>query len=205
LGAERAGTVGSWKWGCRSRCTPSREIEERKNVLRSLIERGLRRVLLVVHDDFSGLLPMTRSLFPQADVQLCIVHLQRNAKSHRSKTDATEFHPRLRALKTAWSPEVAAAQLEDLGQRVESRSPVFIREIPKKRDHYRFPQLSRPYPPLPVHHPMGSKAVNGQLEIMRRNTGSYFQSRDISSSSSAGGRRDATRKIDTTLRTQCLE
>src|SRR5207247_3641472 len=103
-------------------------LEEWKNVLRSLIERGRRRVLLVVHDDFSGLLPITRSLFPQADIQLCIVHLQRNAKSHLSKTDAPEFNQRLRALKTAWSPEVAAAQFEDLSQRFESRSSVFIRE-----------------------------------------------------------------------------
>jgi transposase-like protein len=31
-------------------------------------------VLTVVQDDFSGLMPITKSLFPKADVQLCIVH-----------------------------------------------------------------------------------------------------------------------------------
>src|SRR5215831_8151052 len=54
-------------------------LEDWKLILRSLLERGLRRVLIVVHDDFSGLLPITRSLFPGADVQLCVVHMQRNA------------------------------------------------------------------------------------------------------------------------------
>src|SRR6266581_4296564 len=150
----------------------------KKRVLRSLIERGLRRVLLVVHDDFSGLLPITRSLFPQADIQLCIVHLQRNAKSHLSKTDATEFNQRLRALKTAWSPEVAAAQFEDLSQRFESRSSVFIREIRKKRDHY----LTFLNYPDTIRRSLSTtnvvEAVNGQLEIMRRNSGGYFQSQD---------------------------
>jgi putative transposase len=153
-------------------------LEEWKNVLRSLIERGLRRVLLVVHDDFSGLLPVTQGLFPQAGVQLCVVHLQRNAKSHLSKTDAAEFTPRLRALKTAWTPEVAAAQFEDLCQRFESRYASFIREIRKKRDHYlaflAYPdRLRRSLSTTNV-----VEAVNGQLEIMRRNSGGYFQSEE---------------------------
>ena len=49
---------------------PGREsLESWKAVLRSLIERGLRNVLIVVQDDFSGPLSVTQSLFPQADVQ----------------------------------------------------------------------------------------------------------------------------------------
>jgi putative transposase len=63
---------------------PGREnLEDWKGVLRGLIERGLRRVMILIHDDFSGLLPVTQSLFPNADIQLCAVHMQRNAKSHR--------------------------------------------------------------------------------------------------------------------------
>jgi putative transposase len=151
-------------------------LEEWKTLLRGLIERGLRRVLLVIHDDFSGLLPITQSLFPRADVQLCIVHLQRNAKSHLSKAEAAEFTQRLRALKTAWSPEVAAAQFEDLCQRFEPRSATFIREIRKKREHY---LAFLPYPDA-LRRSLSTtnvvEAVNGQLEILRRNSGGYFQS-----------------------------
>jgi putative transposase len=153
-------------------------LEEWKNVLRSLIERGLRRLLLVVHDDFSGLLPITQSLFPQADVQLGIVHLQRNAKSHFTKTDAAEFNPRIRAVKSTWNAEVAATPFEDLGQHFESRSPTFMREIRKKRDHDRaflnYPDSIRRS--LSTTHLV--EAVNGQLEIMRRNNGGYFHSED---------------------------
>src|SRR5439155_10977629 len=44
-------------------------LEDWKSVLRHLIERGLPRVLLVIQDDFSGLPPTTKSLFPKADIQ----------------------------------------------------------------------------------------------------------------------------------------
>jgi hypothetical protein len=77
-------------------------LEDWKLVLRSLLERGLRRVLIIVQDDFSGLLPLTKGLFPTADVQLCVVHMQRNAKNHLSKNDSAEFQQRWRALRDTW-------------------------------------------------------------------------------------------------------
>ena len=151
-------------------------LEDWKLVLRGLLERGLRRVLIVVHDDFSGLLPITKSLFPQADVQLCIVHMQRNAKSHLGKTDAPEFTKRIRAIKTAWTQEVACAQFDDLCLRFQNSYPSFIAEIRKKRDHY----LAFLNYPDSVRRPLSTtnvvEAVNGQLEIMRRNSGGYFHS-----------------------------
>jgi transposase-like protein len=158
---------------------PGREnLEDWKLVLRGLLERGLRRVLIAVHDDFSGLLPITKSLFPQADVQLCIVHMQRNAKSHLSKTDTPEFTKRMRALKTAWNQEVASSQFEDLCQRFHSAYPSFIAEIRKKRDHY----LAFLNYPDPIRRSLSTtnvvEAVNGQLEIMRRNSGGYFHSEE---------------------------
>ena len=59
---------------------PGREPRADWKTLRcTLLERGLRRGLIVIHDDFSGRLRVTQSLVPPADVQLCIVHMQRNA------------------------------------------------------------------------------------------------------------------------------
>src|SRR5439155_20270966 len=77
-------------------------LEDWKLILRGLIERGLRRVLIVVQDDFSGLLPITKSLFPGADVQVCAVHMQRNARNHLSKVDSAEFQQRWHAVKSTW-------------------------------------------------------------------------------------------------------
>jgi len=73
---------------------------------------------------------------------------------------------------------VAAAQFEDLCQRFESRSATFIREIRKKREHY---LAFLPYPDA-LRRSLSTtnvvEAVNGQLEILRRNSGGYFQSKE---------------------------
>jgi transposase-like protein len=158
---------------------PGREsLEEWKKLLRMLLERGLRRVLIVVQDDFSGLLPITQSLFPQADVQLCIVHMQRNAKTHLGKPEASEFTQRLRAIKACYSPERAALDFDELCQQFEPASPTFIAELRKKRDHY-LCFLHYPEPLQPTFSTTNVvEAVNGQLERLRRNNGGYFQSEE---------------------------
>jgi transposase-like protein len=158
---------------------PGREsVESWKSVMRSLIERGLRNVLIVVQDDFPGLLAVNKSLFPTADVQLCIVHMQRNAKSHFGKDAAASFNGRLRTIKNSWNPELAAAQFDDLCNDFEKESPTFVAELRKKRDHYlaflRYPEaLRRSFSTTNT-----VEAVNGQLEILRRNNGGYFQGTD---------------------------
>ncbi len=154
-------------------------LEDWKTVLRGLLERGLRRVLLVVHDDFSGLLPITQSLFPNSDVQLCAVHMQRNAKTHLTKADAGEFQQRWRAIKACWSLELGQQQFEELCERFAKSSGGFIAELRKKRPHYlaflSFPETVR----RSLSTTNTVEAINGQLEIMRRNSGGYFHSQDV--------------------------
>jgi transposase-like protein len=153
-------------------------LEVWKTVLRSLVERGLRRVMVVVHDDFSGLLGITRGMFPNSDVQLCTVHMLRNAKTHLSKDDAAEFTKRFRSIKNAWNAEVGGTQFEELCQRFEKSAPTFVKELREKRPHYLFF----------LNYPDGVRrtlsttnaveAVNNQLEILRRNSGGYFHSEE---------------------------
>lgn len=158
--------------------TGRENLEDWKLVLRGLMERGLRRVMIVVHDDFSGLLPITKGLFPRADVQLCVVHMQRNAKNHLSKSDSAEFQQRWRALKSTWDEQVGITQFELLCERFDSGYPSFIAELRKKRDHYlaflKYPDAIR----RSLSTTNTVEAVNGQLEIIRRNSGGYFQSDD---------------------------
>jgi putative transposase len=153
-------------------------LEDWKFVLRNLIERGLRRLLLLVQDDFSGLLPITQGLFPNTDIQLCAVHMQRNAKTHLSKADAGEFQQRWRAIKSSWNLEVANQQFEQLCDRFAKNYSTFIAELRKKRLHY----LAFLNYPENIRRSLSTtnvvEAINGQLEIMRRNCGGYFHSED---------------------------
>jgi putative transposase len=158
---------------------PGREnLEDWKLILRGLIERGLRRVMIVIHDDFSGLFPITVSLFPQADVQLCVVHMQRNAKTHLSKADAVEFQQRWRAIRSCWDLEIANRQFEELCDRFSKANLTWMAELRKKKEHYlaflKYPEYMRKsFSTTNV-----VEAINGQLEIMRRNSGGYFHSED---------------------------
>jgi len=159
---------------------PGREnLEDWKKVLRGLIERGLRRVMILVQDDFSGLLPITKSLFPGADVQLCVVHMQRNSKKHLNREDAAEFNSRLRTIKASWDTEFAAKQFDDLCNRFSNSSPVFIKGLKKKRNHY----LAFLKYPDPFRKALSTtnvvEAYNGQIEKIRINNGGYFHSENV--------------------------
>ena len=162
-------------------CTakPGREnLEDWKSILRGLIERGLRRVMIFIQDDFSGLMPISQRFFPNTDVQLCVVHMQRNAKNHLSKIDNTEFQQRWRAIKSSWDVEVGNRQFEELCDRFAKSYPTWIAELRKKREHYlaflKYPDYMRKsFSTTNV-----VEAINGQLEIMRRNSGGYFHSED---------------------------
>lgn len=151
-------------------------LEDWKLVLRNLLERGLRRVLLLVQDDFSGLLNLTRGLFPTADIQLCVVHMLRNSRSHFSKANANEFKHRWRTIKASWNSETGALYFDQLCERFQADSPTFIAELRRKREHYlaflNYPDSIR----RSFSTTNAVEAINGQLEIMRRNSGGYFHS-----------------------------
>jgi Transposase, Mutator family len=91
----------------------------------------------------------------------------------------TEFQQRWRTIKSSWNLDVANQQFEELCQRFANSYPTFIAELRKKRSHYLafFPypeSIRRTFSTTNV-----VEAINGQLEIMRRNSGGYFQSEDI--------------------------
>jgi transposase-like protein len=159
---------------------PGREcLEHWKKILRHLLERGLRRVLIIVQDDFPGLRGLCESLFPRADVQLCTIHMQRNAKSHLSRQRAAEFQQHFKTIKACYDPELAAAQFEELCRRFQEDAPGFIHELRSKRPYY----LAFLNYPEAIRRTLSTtnvvESVNGQLERLRCNSGGYFHSERI--------------------------
>ncbi|MFI5110683.1 MAG: transposase [Terriglobales bacterium] len=80
-----------------------------------------------------------------------------------------------RAIKSSWNLEVANQQFEQLCDRFAN----FIAELRKKRQYYlaflNYPESIR----RSVSTTNVVEAVNGQLEIMCRNSGGYFHSEDV--------------------------
>ena len=163
-----------------SQTIPGREsLEGWKKILKSLLERGLRRLLIAIHDDLPGLLALSQGLFPKADIQLCFVHMQRNAKRHLSKNLNRSFQLRLKSIRNSWDPETAANDFEQLCTDFQADAPTFIRAIRKKRIHYlaflNYPDSVR----ATFSTTNAVEIVNRQIESARMTSGGYFQSQRL--------------------------
>lgn len=144
--------------------------------MRKLIDRGLRRVLLTVQDDFSGLDKIIEAFFPNTQVQLCTVHMLRNARAHMSKEDANLFVQQFRTTRHAWNIDQGRHQFEETCQSWREKYPTFMDYLLKKRDKYmaflKFPaSLRRTFATTNA-----VEALNRQFEKIRINNSGYFQS-----------------------------
>jgi putative transposase len=78
-------------------------------VFNDLKARGVQDILVLCGDGLTGLPEAVRSVYPHADVQLCVVHQIRNATKFVSYKDRKPFCAAMRPIYTA--PNVQAAEL----------------------------------------------------------------------------------------------
>lgn len=89
--------------------------------VRSLIERGLRGVRLVVGDRCAGLVATVNSMLPDARYQRCTVHFMRNVLSRVSRKHAAWAAGALKAVFAMESRDAALRKAEDVAAQMESR------------------------------------------------------------------------------------
>lgn len=154
----------------------SEVLESWRKVLLDLKNRGLTRVLLLVTDDFSGLAPLLKSLFPNSDHQLCTVHLLRNAQRHLSPEDYAAFREAWRELQAASSFESAQTKLRALLEQLRPNNQAWVEHLEKRVPNY----LAFIKYPAPIHPQLRStnlpEGLNNQIENLRRNAGGHFHS-----------------------------
>jgi len=149
------------------------------NVFNDLIERGLRRVCIIVSDDFKGIGEVIKSLFPNTEHQLCYVHLERNVRRNMKKEDAKGFNKELERIKGSIDFDEARNELERLCSRFKERYPGFIKNLETKIENYivftRYPEEIRKY----IYTTNAVENINSKIELMRHKLGGYFQSVEI--------------------------
>ena len=79
-------------------------------VFQDLVNRGVKRVLVFVTDDFRGIGDVIAKLFSFADHQLCILHLQRNLRRKLSNGAYREAARLLRKIRDAKDKEATWAE-----------------------------------------------------------------------------------------------
>jgi putative transposase len=89
-----------------------------------------------------------------------------------------DFQKRWRAIKETWDLDVGNQQFEQLCDYFADKYASWIKDLRKKRPHYlaflKYPdEIRRVFCSTNL-----VEAVNGQLEIMRRNSGGFFHTED---------------------------
>lgn len=145
-------------------------------ILNDMVQRGLKKVLILVSDDFSGLHQAIKQLFPLTDHQLCLVHLQRNVRKNMSKNDAKIFNQELAKIKLSQDYEITLAEFEKLCERFEKKYPAYIKTLLNKKEQYfafmKYPEPIRKH----IYTTNAVENLNSRLEVLRINSGGYFQS-----------------------------
>lgn len=104
-------------------------------VLTDLNNRGLKDILIACTDNLKGFTNAILSVFPKAEVQLCIVHQIRNSLKYIASKDQKEFMKDLKKVYRATNKDVAQDELDKLSDKWQERYPVVIQSWQNNWEH----------------------------------------------------------------------
>lgn len=96
-------------------------------VLTQLQNRGLKDILIACTDNLTGFSEAIHSVYPQTDIQLCIVHQIRNSLKYVASKEQKVFMKDLKLVYQADTKEQAESALLDLEEKWGKKYPVVIR------------------------------------------------------------------------------
>ena len=96
-------------------------------VLTDLQNRGVQDILICCVDGLKGFPDAIQSVFPEASVQLCVVHQIRNSIKHVGSKHEKEFMKDLKLVYRAVSKEEAESELDKLEAKWGEMYPIVIR------------------------------------------------------------------------------
>ena len=154
-------------------------LEAWKIMLENLSQRGVKRVLLWVTDNFPGISKLIKSFFPLSMHQLCIVHLIRNAKYRLKKELYKRFREIVEMAGKAENFEEAEEIFSQGIDLIRKDHPHFAKELERNQELYltftKFPREIR----ARIKSTNASENLHKELDKIRINSGGYFQSEKI--------------------------
>lgn len=97
------------------------------SVLTDLQNRGVKDILIACIDGLKGFPDAINSIFPQTEIQLCIIHQIRNSLKYVASKDQKEFMANLKEVYKANSKEFAEEKLLDLEEKWGKKYPLVIK------------------------------------------------------------------------------
>jgi putative transposase len=96
------------------------------NVLTDLNNRGLQDILIVCIDGLTGFSEAISSIYPQAQVQRCVIHQIRNSLKYVASKDQKAFMKDLKTVYRAETLSLAEQNLEQLSERWQDKYPIVL-------------------------------------------------------------------------------
>ena len=97
------------------------------SILTDISNRGVKDILIASVDGLSGFPDAINSIFPETEVQLCIIHQIRNSMKHVASKNQKAFMADLKPVYRAVSKEAAELALDELEERWGKQYPIVIR------------------------------------------------------------------------------
>lgn len=96
------------------------------SVLTDMQNRGLKDILIACIDNLNGFAQAIESIFPQTEVQSCVVHQIRNSLKYVASKDQKVFMAELKPVYQADTKDMAELQLEKLAEKWGKKYPIVI-------------------------------------------------------------------------------
>jgi len=113
-------------------------------VLTDLNNRGVKDILIASVDGLTGFPEAINAVFPEAEVQLCIVHQIRNSLKYVASKDQKQFAGELKTVYRAFTKEEAEAALDKMQNKWGKRYPIVFESWRNKwenlSNYFKYPE-----------------------------------------------------------------
>jgi transposase-like protein len=116
-------------------------------VLTDLQNRGVQDILIASVDGLKGFPEAINTIFPQTEVQLCVVHQIRNSLRYVASKDQKQFATELKTVYQAFTKEEAETALDKLEGKWGKKYPIIFESWRNKWDnlshYFKYPEPIR--------------------------------------------------------------
>ena len=143
------------------------------SVLTDLHNRGVQDILIACVDGLKGFPEAIASIFPQTEVQLCVVHQIRNSLRYIASKDPKAFMADLKLVYRADTKAAAELALDELETKWSEKYPIVLESWRKKWDllsaYFRYPKAIR----KPIYTTNAVEAVHRQFRKLTKTKGAF--------------------------------
>ena len=142
-------------------------------VLTELQNRGVKDILIACVDGLKGFPEAIASIFPQTEIQLCIIHQIRNSMKYVASKNQKAFMADLKPVYRASSQALAETALDKLEAKWGERYPIVIQSWRKKWDnlsvYFKYPEPVRKI----IYTTNAVEAVHRQFRKLTKTKGAF--------------------------------